>query len=625
MRLGAGGGAAAAMRGRMTKKIALLLLGVFGCVDESPDENLGDVESEIRDTSQPAFAGNMSGVVSVNSATGLCSGSQVSADTVITAAHCAPNGATVWVAFQPWLFPGTSPVTLDAPGTRKVRGTLYRHPNYDSSNKYHDIAVVKLVAGGPVQTKPLVVGQTPLRSNRTAYVAGFGKSNGSCTGPTKTLYWDSAVIDLWYPAGVSPPQRYDLDGEYACDGDSGGPIFGDPVVDPWIVDGVYSGGWRGFPFTSRWDVYIPTSTHYAWIKNQVCPTLRRNSLLSYVGDLCHYSAGNRILWRATDGGVAMWNLDDNGVIVSEPWFAAAAEDKVQGTGDFDGDGDADIAVRGNNGQIKIWYMQGNSVASTAYYGGLDPSWWWKVVGVGDFDGDGTADLLWRDEGTPVGSGTGRLAIWKSGKNTTVWYPSWYNTNNPPSLDWKVKAVADFNNDGFADIFWQQAATPQNPNQQTSIWLMNGSSMWGEWLPGPSGGKTFKGVGDFNGDGASDVMWMTSDRRLETWFSGGGTGASNIPELGTTEAVEKQLRGPSYYNTFEQSGVPAAVTPGYDIVGIGDFNHDGRDDLLWQGGNYYSLWLLDGVRNYLSVPLRSANESARYVTSNWSVKGLMRNN
>ena len=37
----------------------------------------------------------------------------------------------------------------------------------------------------------------------------------------------------------------------------------------------------------------------------------------------------------------------------------------------------------------------------------------------------------------------------------------------PGPTWHVKAAADFNGDGKADILWQ------NDNGQAAIWLMNG--------------------------------------------------------------------------------------------------------------------------------------------------------
>ena len=78
--------------------------------------------------------------------------------------------------------------------------------------------------------------------------------------------------------------------------------------------------------------------------------------------------------------------------------------------------------------------------------------------------------------------------------------------------------------------------------------------------------------DFNGDGRSDVLWLeTVTNTVTNWLSqGDGTFAPNFVNA-------------THHWTFPW-------TP----QGVGDFNGDGRDDLLWSGPDYT-------VKNWLAQP------------------------
>jgi VCBS repeat protein len=139
-----------------------------------------------------------------------------------------------------------------------------------------------------------------------------------------------------------------------------------------------------------------------------------------------------------------------------------------------------------------------------------------VKGVGDFDGDGADDVLWRDE-------NGRLRLWYWGVSTTV-DVSWRNEGGVVGPDWDVKAVGDFNGDGYADIAWR------HPGGDVSIWVMVGSIYTGEYyLSGAGLGLTrsIQGVADFDGDGRSDLLWRNgTEGGLTIWFGGRDAGAAH---------------------------------------------------------------------------------------------------
>src|SRR5205085_1360931 len=63
------------------------------------------------------------------------------------------------------------------------------------------------------------------------------------------------------------------------------------------------------------------------------------------------------------------------------------------SGDFNGDGTADILWRHTSGAVYEWLLNGTSIIGQGSPGSASTDW--TIVGVGDFNGDGTADILWR--------------------------------------------------------------------------------------------------------------------------------------------------------------------------------------------------------------------------------------
>src|SRR5262249_25110758 len=137
----------------------------------------------------------------------------------------------------------------------------------------------------------------------------------------------------------------------------------------------------------------------------------------------------------------------------------------------------------STGSLVLWQMNGSNIVNTANVivgdGGpaVTPDASWSVAGSGDFDGDGNADLLWRQ------SSTGSLAVWDmigAGiKDTGI--VTFQGNPIAPDASWNIVEIADFNGDGNTDLLWRQSTTGT-----LSEWTMNGSQIVSTSSPSSQG-------------------------------------------------------------------------------------------------------------------------------------------
>ncbi len=209
----------------------------------------------------------------------------------------------------------------------------------------------------------------------------------------------------------------------------------------------------------------------------------------------------------------------------------------------------------------------------------------------DFNQDGSADLIWQN------TVTGERKIWlmngtSKSSEVALWLMNGTSKSSEVALrtmatEWQIAGAMDFNADGKTDILWQNIDTGE-----CGLWLMDGMSQigWGALETGPVG-WTIAGIGDFNADCKPDLVWQSS-----------ATGEHKIWLMnGTTKSSEVALR---------------TLPLEWQIAGVGDFDGDAQPDILWQNSatGERGLWLMSGTSQTGWASLGS-------VPTNWQIAGV----
>ncbi|MEP0916439.1 VCBS repeat-containing protein [Leptolyngbya sp. DQ-M1] len=263
-----------------------------------------------------------------------------------------------------------------------------------------------------------------------------------------------------------------------------------------------------------------------------------------------------LVWRNTKtGGTEVWLI--NGTSIQ----AKSCLETLQGNwtetiGDFDANGKSDFFwYNSTTGDYNIWLMNGTQRVKQSS-GEIGAGW---EIAIADFNNDQQTDLFLRN---PL---TGENAVATIDLETLAIKVESTRSKSPTSS----AEIIDFNGDGRSDVFWRDRLTGQNQlwvwstdlqplsfqfslpgrsrdfviktadfdgNGKTDFLVRNPSSGVNQvWLSGTAlkispiatqSAGFQPTIGDYNGDGFSDIRWTSTDGTQSTvWFSNG-----NLPQV-----------------------------------------------------------------------------------------------
>jgi hypothetical protein len=283
-----------------------------------------------------------------------------------------------------------------------------------------------------------------------------------------------------------------------------------------------------------------------------------------------------ILTRDTGGdllpGTFHIDLMDGMNIVESAWFTTMStdlNDEVMSTKDFNKDGKADVLLRNKvTGVWTINYMNGTS-APTIHRINIGKDLCYTIKGDGDYDGDGYPDILLRKDACGGTAYPWKIILTNGGfvvKSKSVLTGL---NKNPDNI--VVVANKDFNGDGKADVLMRDST---GSPQKWRLYVMNGTapvtgtlvnlevqSMW-----------QFAAVADFNGDGKADIL---------------------LREVDTGQWLGYLMDG----STVLASGViNIPLNQIFTLQALDDYNGDGKCDILIRNGasGMWYMNLMDGL-------------------------------
>lgn len=216
-----------------------------------------------------------------------------------------------------------------------------------------------------------------------------------------------------------------------------------------------------------------------------------------------------VLWRETSSGnIYYWKMNGTS-FTGTSFLGNAGSYQMVGTYDLDNDGYSDIVFQDSSNNFATWYTNNNGIKSFVT-GTVGTNE--RIKGAGDFNGDGNGDLVIHN------SVSGEVKFWY-GDGTIRSTPAGLDKIGFNVLGFDIQAVGDFNGDGKSDLAWRETSGPGIG--KVSIWNLDGNNLVsaGYAFNGTAIGSEWqiRGTGDFNKDGKSDLTWFNSNEQKSYYW------------------------------------------------------------------------------------------------------------
>ena len=348
----------------------------------------------------------------------------------------------------------------------------------------------------------------------------------------------------------------------------------------------------GWPYPAGQD-WAALSQHADYIKIMIYgshSTQKPNSTFTYINDVINY-AKTKI-------------TNHSKIIVGMPWYAQeymdtnldgkyedydsygydqvaaflAANPQITPTRDTANSGEMNFPYTDSNGIPHwVWYTDGPAWAAKVQYviknhptvGGFaqwsigeeDPKVWGAVAQLKprwELNKDGNHDVVHR-------STSGQVSLWNMSANSIIG-----NTIVGTDASFEPVLAGHFMRDGETDLVLRNHSTGE-----MKLWAMNNHTIGGTYTLPTTTDTNWKVVAaaDLDADGRHEIIWHHQTSGSVAYWRRDLTNGS----------------WPGYI--FGTAMAPAS----WQLAGAGDFNLDGRDDLLWrnQGTGDNILWTMNG--------------------------------